>query len=165
MNSRHALLCATLAVLPLVTPLAAQAPTDAIRIEVAGVARVLSGAELRRLVQDTVRARAHDGPEQVFVGPTLARVLTTGGAQLDSLRGRGLAQYVVVEARDAYRVIFAVAELSSAFTHRRIILAHSVDGRPLEPVDGPWQVIVEDELRPARWVRQVTTIRVLVVPD
>ena len=165
MHSRYAVLCATLAVLPLATPLAAQAPTDGIRIEVAGVVRQLSGAELRRLVQDTVRARAHDGPEQVFVGPTLATVLATGSARLDSLRGRALAQYVVVEARDAYRVVFAVAELSSAFTHRRIILAHSSDGRPLEPVDGPWQVIVEGELRPARWVRQVVAIRVLTVPD
>lgn len=165
MNSRRALLCATLSLVPLVTPLLAQAPADGIRIEVAGVARVLTGAELRRLVQDTVRARAHDDPEQVFVGPSLAAVLATGGARLDSLRGRALAQYVVVEARDAYRVVFAVAELSSAFTHRRIILAHSIDGRPLDAVDGPWQVIVEGELRPARWVRQVTTIRVVAVPD
>ena len=160
MNSRHALVCATLALVPLVTPLLAQAPADGIRIEVAGVIRVLTGAELRRLAQDTVRARAHDDPEQVFVGPSLAAVLATGGARLDSLRGRALAQYVVV-----YRVVFAVAELSSAFTHRRIILAHSIDGRPLDAVDGPWQVIVEGELRPARWVRQVTTIRVLAVPD
>ncbi len=165
MNSRHALLCATLWVLPLMTPLVAQVPADGIRIEVAGVARVLTATELRRLVQDTVRARAHDGPEQTFVGPSLAAVLATGGARLDSLRGRALAQYVVVEAKDAYRVVFAVAELSSAFTHRGIILAHSSDGRPLEAADGPWQVIVEGELRPARWVRQVIAIRVLAVPD
>ena len=150
--------------LPLPT-LAAQTASDEIRIEVAGVARVLSGAELRRLKQDTVRARMHDDPEQVFVGPTLASVLATGGARLDSLRGRALAQYVVVEARDAYRVVFSVAELSAGFTRQRIILARTVDRKPLEPIDGPWQVIVEGELRPARWVRQVTTIRLVAVPD
>jgi hypothetical protein len=91
--------------------------------------------------------------------------LAAGGARLDSLRGRALAQYVLVEARDAYRVVFAVAELNPAFTGRRVILARTSDGQPLTPTEGPWQVIVEGELRPARWVRQVTSIRLRPAPD
>jgi len=164
-SSWHLLACAACVVLSRPTHLAAQAAADGIRIEVAGATRALSSAELRALPQDTVRGRAHDGPEHVFVGPTLGAVLAAGGARLDSLRGRALAQYVLVEARDAYRVVFAVAELNPAFTGRRVILARTSDGQPLTPTEGPWQVIVEGELRPARWVRQVTSIRLRPAPD
>jgi hypothetical protein len=127
--------------------------------------RTLTASELSALPQDTVRARAHDGPEQVFVGPRLSAVLERAGVRLDSLRGKALAQYVVVEARDNYRVVFAIAELSSEFTTRRVILAQSVDGHSLSAEQGPWRIVVEGELRPARWVRQVSAIRVKTVPQ
>src|SRR5262245_56841642 len=89
----------TLALLTLASPLRAQISTD-VSVEVARVTRTLSAADLLALPQDTLRARAHDGPEQVFIGPQLRAVLTKAGARLDSLRGRGLAQYVLVDARD-----------------------------------------------------------------
>jgi hypothetical protein len=149
-----------LAVLALLLPLPldAQSSSEEVRVEVQGAARVFRAADLRALPQDTIRARAHGGPDQVFVGPTLAAILTSAGARLDSLRGRALAQYLTVEARDGYRVVFAVAELSAAFTSRRVILAHTADGRPLAAADGPWRVVSEGEQRPARWVRQVSAL-------
>ena len=39
-------------------------------------------------------------------------------ARLDSLRGHGLAQYVMVEARDHYRVVLAIVEFADDFTSR-----------------------------------------------
>ena len=133
-------------------------------VETATGVKTLTASELSSLPQDTVRARAHDGPEQLFVGPRLSTVLERAGVRLDSLRGRALAQYVLVEARDNYRVVFAIAELSNGFTTRRVILAQSVDGHALSDEQGPWRIVVEGELRPARWVRQVSAIRVRSVP-
>lgn len=141
----------------------AQAASD-IQVEVAGVGHVLTVSDLRSLPQDTVRGRVHDGPEQVFVGPQLTAVLKRAGASLDSLRGARLAQYVVVEARDNYRVVFSIAELDKGFISRQVILAHSVDGHALPTEQGPWRLVVEGELRPARWVRQVSALRVRSAP-
>jgi hypothetical protein len=140
-------------------------PGVGVRVEAGETSRDLSAAQLLSLPQDTIRARAHDGPERAFVGPRLSAVLRLAGAPVDSLRGRALAQYVLVEARDGYRVVFAAAELNEAFTGRRIILAHSADGQAIPADAGPWQVIVEGELRPARWIRQVTSIRLSAAPS
>lgn len=142
----------------------AQTPAT-LQVEVGGVTRPITETELKAMPQDTVRGRAHGGPEEVFVGPTLARVLAAAGAPVDSLRGRALAQYVVVEARDGYRVVFAVAELSAALSPQRVILAHTVDGRPLAAEQAPFRVIAEGELRPARWARQVTALRLKAAPE
>ena len=96
----------------------AQVP-GGITVDVGGGAKTLSAEQLQGLPQDTVRASAHNGPEQVFVGPQLRAVLAAAGARLDTLRGRALAQYAVVDARDDYRVVLAVAELSPDFTGRK----------------------------------------------
>ena len=123
--------------------------------------RSLTASDLNALPQDTLRMRAHEGPEQAFVGPSLETVLALAAVQLDSLRGPALARYLLVEARDNYRVVFSLAELSPELGGTHVILAHSVDGHPLTPEQGPWRLIVQGESRPARWVRQVSTLRVL----
>jgi hypothetical protein len=115
----------------LAAPFAAQATRDVV-VDVAGVIDTLTFADLAALPQDTVRARMHGGPEQEFAGPRLAAVLARAGARLDSLRGSALAQYVVVDARDGYRVVLAVAELAAGFTTRRVILAQTMDGRQID---------------------------------
>jgi hypothetical protein len=76
-----------------------------------------------------------------------------------SLRGAALAQYVVVETRDAYRVVFALAELDSGFTDKVVFLADAKNGAPLDSVEGPFRLIAVGEKRPARWVRGVAKIR------
>jgi hypothetical protein len=57
----------------------------------------------------------------------------------------------------------ALAEANSSFTDKLILLADRKDGGALTPGDGPFQLIVPDEKRPARWVRQVTRISVVLI--
>ena len=76
------------------------------------------------------------------------------------LRGKNLTKYVQVEASDGYQVVFALAELDKDFTDRMIILADEVDGKPLAAGDGPFRIIVQDEKKPARCIKQVTAIKV-----
>jgi hypothetical protein len=140
----------------------AQAAPPALQVQVGDSTHVITTARLRAMTPDTIRASAHGGPQQVFVGPSLAAVLRTAGVRLDSLRGPALRQYVLVEASDGYRVVFAIAELSAGLTGRRVILAHTVDGAPLPADEGPWRIVAEGDLRPTRWVRQVTALRLRV---
>jgi hypothetical protein len=41
----------------------------------------------------------------------------------------------------------------------RVILADLMDGNPLDERTGPFQLVVEGDLRPARAVRMVSAIR------
>ena len=138
-------------------PLRAQS-TDIV-VDNGTASRTLTETELEALPQDTIHASAHGGPVQTFIGPELGAVLALGGVHLDSLRGKAMAQYVVIEARDQYRAVLAIAELTPDFTTRHVILARLTDGKPIGADYGPWRLIVEGDLRPARWVRQVSAIR------
>ena len=86
-------------------------------------------------------------------------------ARLDSLRGHGLAQYVMVEARDHYRVVLAIVEFADDFTSRRVILTRAADGQPLGWEEGPCRVVMDGELRPREWVRQVPARRLRAAPE
>jgi hypothetical protein len=80
--------------------------------------------------------------------------------QGQELRGEFLSLYLQVGAADGYRVIFSLPELDEAFTDRIVLLADRKDGKPLSEPEGPFRVIVPDEKRPARWVRQVVSLTV-----
>jgi hypothetical protein len=91
-------------------------------------------------------------------------VLALAGIQLgDTLRGPRMAEALLVEAGDGYKVVFALAEVDPAFATREIILADKRDGKALDAKEGPYRIVAPGDARPARWVRQVTTLRVIAV--
>ena len=91
-------------------------------------------------------------------------LLTTAGVQLgDKLRGQRLTEVLLVEAADGYKVAFALAEVDPAFATREIILADKQDGKPLEAKEGPLRIVAPGDKRAARWVRQVTVLRIVAV--
>lgn len=118
--------------------------------------------DLHKFNQTTVTRQDHDGKEHTYSGVELAEILKKAGAGLGpDLKGRNLTKYILITASDNYQVIFALAELDKAFTDRTIILADQVDGKPLPAGQGPFRIIVKDEKKPARCIREVTGIEVL----
>ena len=143
---------------------AAQAPATIDLVGPSGHRRTLSTADVAKMTRHEVKAAAH-AVSGTFSGVSLADVLPLIGAPVgDSLRGPALASYVLVEAADGYRVTFTLAEFNAGFTDRRILLVDRKDGAALAAKDGPFQLIVPDEKRPARWVRQVQRISVVFLP-
>src|SRR4051812_40377456 len=72
----------------------------------------LTVEEFGRLPRKTVRAKDHDGKEAEFDGVSLVEILKAAGVKLrEDLRGPALAAYLVVEASDGYRAVFALPEL------------------------------------------------------
>ncbi len=129
-----------------------------------GQHRTVSSAELAAMPRHEVTAKAHQ-VSGTFAGVALADVLALVAVPRgDSLRGAALSTYVLIEAADGYRVLFALAELDAGFSDRLVLLADRKDGSALNAKDGPFQLIVPDEKRPARWVRQVRRIRVVQLP-
>jgi hypothetical protein len=80
-----------------------------------------------------------------------------------TLKGKRLASCLLVEAADGYRVVIALPELDPAFTDRQVLLAFLKDGKPLDEKEGPYRIVIPDEKRMARWVRQVTTLKIVDV--
>jgi DMSO/TMAO reductase YedYZ molybdopterin-dependent catalytic subunit len=121
----------------------------------------LTPEALARLPRQSVKARDHGGVEAEYEGVPLAEILKQAGAKLgQDNRGPALASYLMVEASDNYKAVFAIPEFDPSFNDRMIILADHRDGKPLDAKHGPFQVIVPGEKKQARWVRMVVTLRV-----
>ena len=121
----------------------------------------LTASDIAALPRMTVRAREHSGEEATFKGVALIEVLKMAGIKFgESLRGKALSIFFVVKASDGYQVIFTPAELDPAFTDRIVLLADEKNGAPLSAAEGPLRIVVPDEKRQARWVRNVLSISV-----
>ncbi len=145
-------------------PKAASPANGVAQVQVIGeVARPLTlfAEDLAKLPRQTVKAKAHDGTESQYDGVALVEILAKAGVPIGKdLRGKAMAIYLVVEASDDYRAVFALPELDPAFSDRVILLADHRDGRALSAREGPLQIIVPGEKKHARWVRQVIKLRV-----
>lgn len=156
---------ASLAILLAVSPYATEATAQAIEIRGDLVRpRTVTATDLGRMPRHRAEASAH-GVKGLYEGILVSELLSESGITLgDSLRGQAMATYVLVEAQDGYRVVFALPELDSTFTGRPVLLADRVNGAPLPAKEGPFRVIAPGERRPARWIRQVIKITVRRVP-
>lgn len=126
--------------------------------------RVLNRADLESLPHLTVTASEHGSPPVSFEGVALKSVLEKAGVTFgEAMRGKRLTNCLLVEAADGYRVVIALPELDPAFTDKQIVLAFLRDGKPLDKKEGPYRIVIPDEKRMARWVRQVTALKIVDV--
>ncbi|WP_428331398.1 molybdopterin-dependent oxidoreductase [Mucilaginibacter sp.] len=118
-------------------------------------------ADLTQFKQTEVIRKDKDGNDHKYSGVVLSDILAKAGVTLGKdLRGKNLTKYILIEAIDGYQVVFALAELDKDFTNRTIILANQIDGKPLAATEGPFRIIVQDEKKPARCIKQVISIKV-----
>jgi len=131
----------------------------------AGKPVILNRSDLEALPHVKVAVTDHSVGSATFEGVTLTSVLEKAGVSLgESLKGKRLASYLLVEAADGYRVVIALPELDPAFTGKQILLIFLREGKPLDAKEGPYRIVIPDEKRMARWVRQVTALKILEAP-
>ena len=104
----------------------------------------------------------HAKANQTYSGVPLMVLLKTLGVP-DKPHGKDLRLYLVAEGADGYGVAFAVAEVNPDVHTGNVIVADSMDGKPLAD-DGVFKLVLDGEKRPARWVRNLTTIKVKSAP-
>jgi DMSO/TMAO reductase YedYZ molybdopterin-dependent catalytic subunit len=120
--------------------------------------------DLASLPQIEVKATEKDGKAVAFAGVPLAKILQASEVpQGENLRGAALTLVVLVKAGDGYQAAFSLAELDPALTDKQVVLALQADGRPMPEGIGPLRLIVPDEKRHARWVRNVIALEVIRV--
>jgi hypothetical protein len=128
-----------------------------------GKQTVLARADIEALPRLKVTTGS-SGASTTFEGVTLKAVLERAGVGFgETLMGKRLASCLLVEAADGYRVVIALPEIDQAFIDRRFVLAFLQDGKPLDDKQGPYRIVIPDEKRMARWVRQVTTLKIVDV--
>jgi DMSO/TMAO reductase YedYZ molybdopterin-dependent catalytic subunit len=122
----------------------------------------LSKEELAKMPRTSVTVKGEDDTETTYEGVLLYDILKQAGAPLDKqLMGKALASYVLAEARDGYQVVYTLTELDPSFTSNKIIVADTVNGKPLFPYQGPLRLVVPGEKKGARSLRMLEKITVV----
>lgn len=147
------------------TPALAQhshAPSAATPAPPASIDIALDAGARDGIARSRVTANAH-GQALDCNGVALIDVLRKAGAMpADPLRGGAqLGRRVEVVARDGYRVTFSLGELDPSLGNTRVFLVDQCDGKPLAADSGPLRLIVPEDSRPARGIRQIERITVL----
>jgi len=127
---------------------------------------VLTIVDLKKMPRKTLSVvNPHDKKKETYEGVLLEELLHRAGVpQGEQLRGSSMANYVIAEAEDGYRVVFSLAELDSGILESEVIVADTIDGAPLSAQQGPFRLVAPHEKRPARWVRMLKSITVMRVP-
>ena len=122
----------------------------------------LTPAELKALPRARVEVKTEDGTTNIYEGVLVGELLKRAGVPLGAeLRGNAVASYVVASAADGYQVVFSLAELDPAFTSNEIMVADTIDGKPLFSYQGPWRIVAPKDLRGARSIRMLERLDVV----
>ncbi len=144
----------------LVSAAVCQIPATLVVDGIGGTSVTLSVSDLSKLPQQSVKVTDHGNPatfESVLLTDVLAKVALPTG---EKFHGTAASYFLFVEAKDGYRAVFAWAELDSTFMDKAVYVVTKRDGNPLTDKDGPFQLVAPGEKRGARWVRQVTALRI-----
>ncbi|WP_111593310.1 molybdopterin-dependent oxidoreductase [Chitinophaga dinghuensis] len=121
----------------------------------------LTAADLSKMPQQTITAADKDGKTHQYSGVPLFEILKAAGVPSGKeLHGNNLAKYLLAQASDGYKVVFALPEIDTTFNNRVFLLTTLMDGKPLPAGQGPYRLVVKDEKRPARWIRELTTLTI-----
>ena len=120
----------------------------------------LAASELKALPQITVTVHnPHTNNDETYSGVRVADLLPKIGAPLGKdLRGIALSSYLVATGSDGYKAVFALAEVDPTFHPGEILVADTMNGKPLDAHSGPLKLVVTEDKRPARSVRNLVSI-------
>jgi DMSO/TMAO reductase YedYZ molybdopterin-dependent catalytic subunit len=168
-HSRNAILvfsaCAFLSVFPFCQSAIAQTSPTVAQLKIDGAVSkplALTASDLKNMPRTVLHVtNSHENKSENYEGVLLEELLRRAGAPHgEQLRGPLMTTYVIAEAADDYRVVFALAELDSGFMNSEVLVADTVDGAPIDPKRGPFRLIAPHDKRPARWVRMLKSITV-----
>jgi hypothetical protein len=124
----------------------------------AAVTLTLSDFKAKPHVTVTIH-NPHSNADETYSGVPLASLFIDLGAPLSKdLHGAALAAYLVATGSDNYRAVFALAEIDPSFHPGDVIVADTMNGKPLDEESGPFRLVITEDKRPARCVRNLVSI-------
>ena len=120
----------------------------------------LKVADLKAMPRTTVSVHnEHSKADETYAGVRLADLLSKMEAPLGhDLRGVALSGYIVATGSDGYVAVIALAEADPSFHSGEVIVADTMNGQALDEKSGPFKLVVTEDKRPARWVRNLVSI-------
>jgi DMSO/TMAO reductase YedYZ molybdopterin-dependent catalytic subunit len=124
-------------------------------------ALTLKPSDLKTMPRTTVTV-TEEGREIRYEGVLVGELLKRAGAPVGrDLSGKAVASYVRASAKDGYQVVFSLAEVDPGFTSNDIIVADTIDGKPLFDYQGPLRIVAPHDTRGARSIRMLQRIEVV----
>jgi hypothetical protein len=154
-------LCANLLIASLFVTVGSARSEDTSSVALTGLdgqRSTITMAELDGLPRVELKSKQHGvvhNYEGALLGDVLKKVDAPSGK---AIHGAELADVVIVQARDGYTVALDLAGTDAITRPERVIIADRVDGAELSPEIGPFQLVVEGDLRPVRSVLMVNAI-------
>ena len=121
----------------------------------------LTAAEFKSLPRTKVEVRGEKGTVNVYEGVLASELLKIAGVPLGQMRSGVVASYAIASAADGYQAVFSVAELDPGFTASQVIVADTVDGKPLPDRQGPLRLVAPQDLMGSRSVRTLRRIQIV----
>lgn len=120
---------------------------------------VFSPSDFHALPHVTITLHnGHTNADEAYSGVPLATLLARVNAPLGKeLHGEAMTSYLVAAGSDGYSIVLSLAEVDPDFRAGQVLVADTRDGEPLGK-NGPFQLIVSDDKRPARWVHNLVSI-------
>lgn len=143
-------------------PAVVSKPPDVLVLKASGHPPVvLTPADFRALTHVSLTVHnSHSDANETYSGVPLAALLEKVNAPLGKeLRGDAMTTYLIATGSDGYAVVLSLAEVDPSFHAGQVIVADARDGQMLGK-NGPFQLIVSDDKRPARWVHNLVSIAV-----
>jgi hypothetical protein len=140
--------------------IAAAATADALTITAGPEQRaVLTLDALKDYPHQTVTILDHHtNASETYSGVPLMDLLAKLGVPHgEALHGKALTDYVVATGSDGYKSVVALAEIDPEFHPGMVLVADAMDGKPPGGA-GPFRLIVSEDKRPARSVRNLVSI-------
>jgi len=127
---------------------------------------VLSAADLKAIPHVSVTIHnPHTNADETYSGARLSDLLARLGAPLGSeLHGKALADYIVATGSDGYKAVLALGEVDPSFHPGEVLVADTMGGNPLDAHSGPFKLVVTEDKRPARSVRNLVSIELKEAP-
>jgi len=124
----------------------------------------VKAAELKAMPRKTVTVHnAHSNADETYEGVEVEELLRKYGAPLGKeLHGYALAYYVVATGSDGYEAVLSLGEVDTSFHPGDVIVADTMNGKPLDARNGPFKLVVTEDKRPARSVRNLVGLQMKV---
>lgn len=119
----------------------------------------LSLADLSKMPRKEASLKDKDGSVHVYTGVSVQDILAKAGAPSGKeLHGENMSKYLLARCTDGYQVLFSLAELDASIADKKVIIADTIDGKPLSESKGPLRIVAEGEKKPARSSYQLESL-------
>lgn len=142
--------------------LSAQTSSVSLKIQSGSQQSSISLDTLKSLPHKTVTLHnPHANADETYSGVPLIELLKQVGAPTGKdVHGKALSEYIVATGSDGYKAVLALAEIEPDFHPGDVLVADTLDGKPLDAKAGPFKLVVTEDKRPARSVHNLVSVEV-----